>query len=172
MSPPPSPAPTWLPPRTSPPTPRVQHTSPPPPTSRLRRHRYAAAHVSTDDVTLSLRFDAGGCSDRRGTDVERCRSTLRRRTGGVDGSNGNDEHVGYLDFDLDISYDEYQQETLDRHWEVMAKTLRSEGEAYMFYNQYAKDRGFSIRRDLKRFGKGMKGIDSMVELQHDDDDVA
>ncbi|XP_044983643.1 phosphopantothenoylcysteine decarboxylase subunit VHS3-like [Hordeum vulgare subsp. vulgare] len=71
--------------------------------------------------------------------------------GGVDGSNGNDEHVGDLDFDLDISYDEYQQETLDRHWEVMAKTFRSEGEAYMFYNQYAKDRGFSIRRDLKRF---------------------
>ena len=78
--------------------------------------------------------------------------------GGVDGSNGNDEHVGDLDFDLDISYDEYQQETLDRHWEVMAKTFRSEGEAYMFYNQYAKDRGFSIRRDLKRFGKGSQSV--------------
>ncbi|KAE8775664.1 putative LRR receptor-like serine/threonine-protein kinase [Hordeum vulgare] len=74
--------------------------------------------------------------------------------GGVDGSNGNDEHVGDLDFDLEIGYDEYQQETLDRHWDVMAKTFRSEGEAYMFYIQYAKDRGFSIRRDLKRFGKG------------------
>ncbi|KAE8785413.1 hypothetical protein D1007_40902 [Hordeum vulgare] len=73
--------------------------------------------------------------------------------GGVDGSNGNDEHVGDLDFDLDIGYDEYQQETLDMHWEVMAKTFRSEGEAYMFYNHYVKDRGFSIRRDLKRFGK-------------------
>ncbi|KAE8781632.1 putative LRR receptor-like serine/threonine-protein kinase [Hordeum vulgare] len=75
--------------------------------------------------------------------------------GGVDGSNGNDERVGDLDFDLDIGYDEYQQETLNRHWEVMAKTFRSEGEAYMFYTQYTKDRGFSIRRDLKRFGKGV-----------------
>ncbi|KAE8786210.1 putative LRR receptor-like serine/threonine-protein kinase [Hordeum vulgare] len=65
---------------------------------------------------------------------------------GVDGPNENDEDVGDLEFDLDIGYDEYQQETLDRHWEVMAKTFRSEGEAYMFYNQYAKDRGFSIRR--------------------------
>ncbi|KAE8813825.1 hypothetical protein D1007_09017 [Hordeum vulgare] len=78
--------------------------------------------------------------------------------GGVDGPNGNDEHVGDLDFDLDIGYDEYQQETLDRHWEVMVKTFRSEGEAYMFYNQYAKDRGFSIRRDLKRFGKGSQKV--------------
>ncbi|KAE8817775.1 putative LRR receptor-like serine/threonine-protein kinase [Hordeum vulgare] len=83
---------------------------------------------------------------RQRSDATSARSRRRR---GVDGSNGNDEHVGDLDFDLDISYDEYQQETLDRHWEVMAKTFRSEGEAYMFYNQYAKDRGFSIRRDLK-----------------------
>ncbi|KAE8791400.1 Beta-galactosidase 6 [Hordeum vulgare] len=78
--------------------------------------------------------------------------------GCVDGPEGNDEHVGDLEFDLDIGYDEYQQETLDRHWEVMAKTFRSEGEAYMLYNQYAKDRGFSIRRDLKRFGKAMEEI--------------
>ncbi|KAE8792055.1 hypothetical protein D1007_33479 [Hordeum vulgare] len=39
--------------------------------------------------------------------------------GGVDGPNGNDEHVGDLDFDLDIGYDEYQQETLDRHWYII-----------------------------------------------------
>ncbi|KAE8788907.1 putative LRR receptor-like serine/threonine-protein kinase [Hordeum vulgare] len=78
--------------------------------------------------------------------------------GGVDGPNGNDEHVDDLEFDLDIGYDEYQQETLDRHWEVMAKTFRSEGEAYMFYNQYAKDGGFSIRRDLKRFAKDSKNF--------------
>ncbi|KAE8801354.1 putative LRR receptor-like serine/threonine-protein kinase [Hordeum vulgare] len=77
---------------------------------------------------------------------------------GVDGPNGNDEHVGDLEIDLDMGYDEYQQETLDRYWEVMAKTFRSEGEAYMFYNQYAKDRGFSIRRDLKRFSKGSEKV--------------
>ncbi|KAE8790520.1 putative LRR receptor-like serine/threonine-protein kinase [Hordeum vulgare] len=52
---------------------------------------------------------------------------------GVDGPNGKDEHIDDLEFDLNIGYDEYQQEILDRHWEVMAKTFRSEGEAYMFY---------------------------------------
>ncbi|KAE8783416.1 putative LRR receptor-like serine/threonine-protein kinase [Hordeum vulgare] len=66
--------------------------------------------------------------------------------GGVDGSNGNDEHVSDLDFDLDISYDEYQQETLDMHWEVMAKTFMSEGEAYMFYNQKTTGKIFNHGR--------------------------
>ncbi|KAE8799183.1 putative LRR receptor-like serine/threonine-protein kinase [Hordeum vulgare] len=78
--------------------------------------------------------------------------------GGVDVPNGNDAHVDDLEFDLDIVYDEYQQQSLDRHWEVMAKTFGSEGEAYTFYNQYAKDRGFSIRRDLKRFAKGSSKV--------------
>ncbi|KAE8780138.1 hypothetical protein D1007_46819 [Hordeum vulgare] len=34
---------------------------------------------------------------------------------GFDGPSGNDEHVGDLEFDLNIGYDEYQQESMDRH---------------------------------------------------------
>lgn len=40
---------------------------------------------------------------------------------------------------------------------MMATTFRSEEEAYNFYNQYAKERGFSIRRDLLKRGKGPEG---------------
>nr|XP_040258801.2 protein FAR1-RELATED SEQUENCE 5 [Aegilops tauschii subsp. strangulata] len=43
--------------------------------------------------------------------------------GGVDGPSGNDEHSDDDQFDLDMGYNEYQQESLDRHWEVMAKTF-------------------------------------------------
>ncbi|KAI4972350.1 hypothetical protein ZWY2020_003275 [Hordeum vulgare] len=68
-----------------------------------------------------------------------------------DEDDDNDEH------DVDASNEDIQ-ESLDRHWEVMAKTFRSEGEAYTFYNKYAKDLGFSIRRDLKRFAKGSSKV--------------
>ncbi|XP_073362989.1 protein FAR1-RELATED SEQUENCE 5-like [Aegilops tauschii subsp. strangulata] len=71
--------------------------------------------------------------------------------GGVDGPSGNDEHNDDDQFDLDMGYDEYQQESLDGHWEVMAKTFRSLDEVYTFYNKHARERGFSIRKDsLKR----------------------
>ena len=36
----------------------------------------------------------------------------------------------------------------------MATTFRSEEDAYNFYNQYAKERGFNIRRDLLKRGMG------------------
>ena len=57
--------------------------------------------------------------------------------GDVDGTSGNDEHVGDDLFNFDIGFDEYQQESLDMHWKVMRKTCKSLGEAYNFYNQYA-----------------------------------
>ncbi|KAE8821885.1 cell number regulator 6 [Hordeum vulgare] len=110
-------------------------------------------HDDNDEIDDNNEDDNNDEDGDNDEDDENASTEGNMSEGGVDGSNGNDEHVGDLDFDLDITYDEYQQETLDRHWEVMAKTFRSEGEAYMFYNQYAKDRGFSIRRDLKRFGK-------------------
>ncbi|KAE8766486.1 putative LRR receptor-like serine/threonine-protein kinase [Hordeum vulgare] len=100
----------------SPPPPRLHHASSPPSPS-------VHANDDNDDYDIDEQSYA-----ESGTH------------GGVDGPNGNDEHVGDLEFDLDIGCDEYQQETLDRHWEVMAKTFRSEGEGYMFYNQYTKDR--------------------------------
>ena len=71
--------------------------------------------------------------------------------GGVDGPSGNDEHNDDDQFDLGMCYDEYQQESLDRHWAVMVKTFRSLDEVYTFYNKHARERGFSIRKDsLKR----------------------
>lgn len=77
--------------------------------------------------------------------------------GDVNGPSGMDEHVVDDVFNFDIGFDEYQQDSLDRHWKVMRKTFRSLGEAYIFYNQYAKDRGFSVRKDLLKFLKGPEG---------------
>ena len=74
--------------------------------------------------------------------------------GGFGAGSEKDENVDDVQFDLDMGYDEYQQESLDRHWEVMAKTFRTEGEASTFYNKYARERGFSIRRDLLKRAKG------------------
>ncbi|KAE8795650.1 hypothetical protein D1007_29545 [Hordeum vulgare] len=91
------------------------------------------AGIITEDVPASLFQKIPVCGKGLGEPLRGAAGVIRElglvpvAEGGVDGSNGNDEHVGDLDFDLDISYDEYQQETLDRHWEVMAKTFRSEG---------------------------------------------
>ena len=56
---------------------------------------------------------------------------------------------------FDTGYDEYQQESLDRHWTVMSTTFRTDEEAYDFYNDYAKKRGFSIRKDNLKYSKGI-----------------
>ena len=40
------------------------------------------------------------------------------------------------------------------HWKVMRKTFKSLGEAYNFYNQYAYERGFSVRKDSLKYSKG------------------
>ena len=63
----------------------------------------------------------------------------------------NNEHVGDDLFNFDIGFDEYQQESLDMHWKVMRKTFKSLGEAYNFYNQYAYERGFSVRKDSLKY---------------------
>ena len=67
---------------------------------------------------------------------------------GGGGPSGHDDYDDDVEFELDIGYDEYQQESLDRHWMVMAKTFGSEGEAYVFYNKYGKECGFNIRSDM------------------------
>ena len=74
--------------------------------------------------------------------------------GRIGGPSGNDEHADGDECNFVIGYDEYQQDSLDMHWKVMATTFRSEGDAYNFYNQYAKERGFNIRRDLLKRGMG------------------
>ena len=39
----------------------------------------------------------------------------------------------------------------------MRKTFKSLGEAYNFYNQYAYERGFSVRKDSLKYLKGPEG---------------
>ena len=90
-----------------------------------------------------------------------CKVICHILQGGVDGPSGNDEHIDDDQFDLDMCYDEYQQESLDRHWAVMVKTFRSLDEVYTFYSKHARERGFSIRKDSLKFSKDRK--DSALE---------
>ena len=55
---------------------------------------------------------------------------------------------------MDIEEAEIQQRALETQLKVMGMTFTSQWEAYMFYNNYAKDRGFSIRKDKVKRGKG------------------
>ena len=43
--------------------------------------------------------------------------------------------------------------TLDEYWDIVKKTFSSEVEAYSFYNKYASDKGFSVRRQKVRRAK-------------------
>ena len=56
---------------------------------------------------------------------------------------------------MDIEEAEIQQRALETQLKVMDMTFTSQWEAYMFYNNFAKDRGFSIRKDKVKRGKGL-----------------
>ena len=56
---------------------------------------------------------------------------------------------------MDIEEAEIQQRALETQWKVMGMTVASQGEAYTFYTNYAKDCGFSIRKDKVKRGKGL-----------------
>ena len=56
---------------------------------------------------------------------------------------------------MDIEEAEIQQRALETQLKVMGMTFATQWEAYMFYNNYAKDRGFSIRKDKVKRGKGL-----------------
>lgn len=47
-----------------------------------------------------------------------------------------------------------QEDKRDRYWAVKEMTFVSEEAAFVFYNAYAKEHGFSIRRDRLKRGKG------------------
>nr|XP_020160543.1 protein FAR1-RELATED SEQUENCE 5-like [Aegilops tauschii subsp. strangulata] len=58
--------------------------------------------------------------------------------------------------EIDIEEARRQQHMLETHWKVMAMTFRSQGDAYIFYNNHAKEHGFSIRKQkVKRGASGM-----------------
>ena len=40
--------------------------------------------------------------------------------------------------------------TLDEYWDIVKKAFSSEMEAYIFYNKYARDKGFSVRKQKVR----------------------
>ena len=78
-----------------------------------------------------------------------------------DGSSGQRQHDNDVEddvqYELDVDYDHREKESLDMLREVKAKTFKSEGVVYVFYNQYASERGFSVRRDMMKKGKGVNG---------------
>ena len=58
--------------------------------------------------------------------------------------------------EIDIEEAQRQQKMLETHWKVMAMTFRSQGDAYIFYNNHAREHGFSIRKQkVKRGASGM-----------------
>ena len=57
---------------------------------------------------------------------------------------------------MDIGHE--KEEAAERYWKIMAKKFPCEEAAYVFYNSYAKDRGFSIRRERVKKGKGSSGV--------------
>ncbi|XP_020197058.1 protein FAR1-RELATED SEQUENCE 5-like [Aegilops tauschii subsp. strangulata] len=58
--------------------------------------------------------------------------------------------------EIDIEEAQRQQKMLETHWKVMAMTFRSQGDAYIFYNNHTKEHGFSIRKQkVKRGASGM-----------------
>ena len=43
--------------------------------------------------------------------------------------------------------------TLDEYWDIVKKTFATEGEAYIFYNKYARDKGVIVRKQKVRRAK-------------------
>ncbi|KAE8785237.1 hypothetical protein D1007_41071 [Hordeum vulgare] len=60
--------------------------------------------------------------------------------------------------EIDIAETEKLEKMLDTHCKVMEMIFQSQGDAYMFYNNHAKERGFGIRKEKVKRGKGSAGI--------------
>ena len=73
----------------------------------------------------------------------------------MNGSNGMTTCMVLFLFKVtDSAYAEEKEELRERHINMMAMTFDSEEAAYVFFNAYAKERGFSIRKDKVKRGKG------------------
>ncbi|XP_020151313.1 protein FAR1-RELATED SEQUENCE 5-like [Aegilops tauschii subsp. strangulata] len=127
--------------------------------SSLNANQPPGDNYMSQDESYSGNINANGDNERNNIDDDNAESEVDASRsgsgcqGGIDGPSGNDEHSDDDQFDLDMSYDEYQQESLDRHWAVMVKTFRSLDEVYTFYNKHARERGFSIRKDSLKHSK-------------------
>ncbi|KAE8768187.1 hypothetical protein D1007_60380 [Hordeum vulgare] len=60
--------------------------------------------------------------------------------------------------EIDIAETEKLEKMLDTHCKVMEMTFKSQEDAYIFYNNHAKERGFGIRKEKVKRGKGPAGI--------------
>ncbi|KAE8804606.1 mutator protein [Hordeum vulgare] len=60
--------------------------------------------------------------------------------------------------EIDIVETEKLEKMQDTHCKVMEMTFQFQGDAYMFYNNHAKERGFGIRKEKVKRGKGSAGI--------------
>jgi hypothetical protein len=75
----------------------------------------------------------------------------------VDDRSGDDGHDDDGEFYMDIEQAELQEKALQTHWKVMTMTFGSQWEAYTFYNKHTRERGFSIRKEKVKRGKGLSG---------------
>ncbi|KAM3197683.1 hypothetical protein ACQJBY_073010 [Aegilops geniculata] len=75
----------------------------------------------------------------------------------VDDRSSDDGHDDDDEADMDSEQAEIQQQALQTHWKVMAMTFGSQWEAYTFYNKHARERGFNIRKEKVKRGKGLSG---------------
>ncbi|CAM0943520.1 unnamed protein product [Alopecurus aequalis] len=117
---------------------------------------YEDDHISVegnDDVVLVYGENEYEHTDSEGEAEESCADNMSQMVG-YD-SNVDHDHEPFVD----IESFEDQQKAPDNYWKIMSKTLNSDSEWYDFYNNYANQRGFSIRKEgLKRRKGGGKEI--------------
>ncbi|KAE8796663.1 hypothetical protein D1007_28285 [Hordeum vulgare] len=70
----------------------------------------------------------------------------------------NEDIDDYIDDDGEVEIDIAETKKLDTHCKVMEMTFQSHGDAYMFYNNHAKEDGFGMRKEKVKQGKDSAGI--------------
>jgi hypothetical protein len=60
-------------------------------------------------------------------------------------------------YDEQVDMDVASSEDKKVHWNILDMTFECEQAAFVWYNSYARERGFSIRKDLLKQGKGPNG---------------
>ncbi|KAE8790224.1 hypothetical protein D1007_35562 [Hordeum vulgare] len=71
----------------------------------------------------------------------------------LDGTSGDHDEA-----DMDIEEAQRQQQILETYWKIIAMPFRSQGDAYIFYNNHAKEHGPSIRKQKVKRVKDGSGI--------------
>ena len=69
----------------------------------------------------------------------------------ISGAHNEHEHHGQPD--MYIGPDVDKQQSVDSYWKITAMTFDSEPAAFVWYNTYAKDHGFNVRKYKVKLGK-------------------